>query len=185
MGRKFGSRWVFRGLDFEVTTGQVLAVLGPNGCGKSTLLKTIAGLALATEGTVETSLDPYSEIGYCSLENSVFPVLTASEHLDWAARSRGVPSRPEELLALVGLDDAGSKVAGEFSSGMKMRLKLALSLQPNPKLLILDEPTASLDELGREAIERIVKRQAEQGAVLFATNDQAERRWATHELILG
>lgn len=185
IGRRFGPRWIFRGIEFELAKGDSLCVLGANGSGKSTLLRILAGLLSATEGSVDPKpCDSRATLGYASLDLALYQQLTAQEHLELAARLRGLPSPRFELLDTVGLSDVGGKPAGLFSSGMRARLKLALAIQHEPPVLLLDEPSAPLDESGREIVSRIVAEQRERGAVVIATNDQSDRRYATHELEL-
>ena len=81
MGKRYGSRWLFRNLDLDVQPGDCLVVLGTNGAGKSTLLKILAGLQPASEGTVQRPSDPRNQLGFSSLDQSVYPVLTFREHL--------------------------------------------------------------------------------------------------------
>lgn len=165
--------------------GQVLAVIGPNGCGKSTLLKVVAGIHSATEGSVHGFPgDPRLVMGYAGLDLAMYPGLTGDEHLKLAGTLRGVEDRSEELLARVRLSDTAGKPVGQYSSGMRARLKLALAIQARPPILLLDEPSASLDAPGRALVESIILEQRERGIVLLATNDPAEKEWATHELAL-
>lgn len=185
LGRRFGARWIFRGIEFELAKGDALCVLGANGSGKSTLLRILAGLMSASEGSVDPKpCDSRGVIGYAALELSLYHHLNASEHLELAARLRGLGSPRVELLDTVGLVEVGEKPTGQFSSGMRARLKLALALQHKPPVLLLDEPSASLDESGRELVGRIVEEQKTTGAVVIATNFQGDRRYATHELEL-
>jgi heme exporter protein A len=186
LGKRFGSRWIFRGLGFSLAAGDGLVVLGANGSGKSTLLRVLIGLAAPSEGSVVLpGPDQRQTVGYSALESSVYPYLTAEEHLQTAAQLRGVPARERELLALVGLSDAADRQARHLSTGMRGRLKLALAVQAEPDLLVLDEPGAALDEAGRDLLETICAAQLERGALVLATNDERERRLATHELRLG
>jgi ABC-type multidrug transport system ATPase subunit len=189
LGKRFGSRWIFRGLSFGVAPGQSLLLLGANGSGKSTLLKVLAGLLPPSEGEVRPpDGDPRQAIAYAGLDQSLYPQLTCIEHLEIAARLRGMGSdapAPEKLLATVGLEDAARKPAAELSSGMRARLKLALALQPGPGLLLLDEPGASLDEQGRVLVRELCREQRKRGALVIATNDPAERELGTHEILLG
>lgn len=181
LGKRYGARWIFRGLEFQVAAGQCLAVVGRNGIGKSTLLKVVVGLVAPSHGRVSCHRD----IGYAAIDLALYPQLTAREHLDFAARLRGVNSHTDKLLTDVGLTDASDVATGLFSTGMRARLKLALALQHSPGLLVLDEPTAALDETGRVLVESTLARHiAEGGAALIATNDANDRRMATHVIEL-
>jgi ABC-type multidrug transport system ATPase subunit len=123
-------------------------------------------------------------MGYAALDLALWPHLTAREHMALAAELRGVPFEAESLHA-VGLEGAADKLVGQFSTGMRSRLKLALAVQDSPAILMLDEPSASLDEEGRDLVDRLVTLQRGHGAVVVATNDTSDRRHATHELELG
>lgn len=181
LGRRFGERWVFRRIELELERGQVLTITGPNGCGKSTLLKVLTGLLPANEGTVSWA----ASWGLAALDAQLYPQLTAIEHLQFVRQLRPGKHSPFDLLTKVGLADAANRPAGQMSSGMKARLKLALALQHDPVVLVLDEPTASLDDSGREIVAAIVAAQLQTGAVVIATNDAFDRRMATHELSLA
>jgi ABC-type multidrug transport system ATPase subunit len=183
LGKRYGDRWIFRRLSFVIQRGQVLTILGPNGAGKSTLLSVIAGLAPKSEGSIESP--PLAGIGYAALAGELYADLTVAEHLQLTGDLRGCPHRTEELLTGVGLNYAKEFPAGTLSSGMRGRLKLAIATQAEPSLLILDEPSAGLDEEGRAVVRNIVANQVARGAVLLATNDPEERKLATHELELA
>ena len=186
LGKRFGGRWLFRGVSFELPKGDALVVSGANGSGKYTLLRTLAGLVHPTEGSVcLPEGDPRRTLGMAAIEAGLYPTLTPAEHLDFAARARGCEARTDELLAQVGLPHAAGVLAAKLSTGMRARLRLALALQARPAVLLLDEPGAGLDEEGRALVEAIAREQRERGALILATNDPAERRLATHELRLG
>src|SRR5579862_3993374 len=170
LGKRFTDRWIFRGINFELAVGQVLAVVGPNGCGKSTLLGIVAGLVQPTEGVVNLS----SNFGYAALAGELYADLTVVEHLELTADLRCCESRTDELLALVGLSAAAAYPARTLSSGMRARLKLAIATQERPPLLILDEPSAGLDRQGIAVLAEVIERQKNTGAVLLATNDPEE-----------
>lgn len=184
LGKQFGSRWVLRDLSFTLGQGDRLAVLGHNGSGKSTLLKIIAGLLSPSRGSAKFHGDPRTMLGYSALEQSLYPHLTVKEHLELAGALRGCDARADELLAFVGLPKAAERRAIELSTGMKARLKMAMAIQAKPRILILDEPGASLDEHGRDLVDRIAHEQSTRGCLLFASNDPAERRLANLELQL-
>ncbi len=185
LGKKYGGRWIFRELSFELGVGDRLVILGRNGAGKSTLLRTIAGLTSRTEGTVMLPEgDSRCTLGLCALEQSVYGQLTVAEHLQLTADLRGCPARIDELLEKVNLDYARSRPASQLSTGMKARMKMAMAIQANPAALLLDEPGAGLDEEGRMLIDQITAEQATRGCLIVATNDPLERRLANLELQL-
>lgn len=181
LGRRFGSRWIFRHLEFALGTGDVLAITGANGSGKSTLLKVLVGLIPATEGDVSRK----APLGLAALDAQLYPQLSPLEHLAFVRSMSPGRREPAALLDLVGLTPAADRPAGLLSSGMKARVKLAMALQHDPAVLLLDEPTASLDESGRHLVGRVVEEQRAIGAVILATNDPLDRQWATHELHLA
>jgi heme exporter protein A len=178
LGKRFGPRWLFRGVEIDLQKGDCLAVTGRNGSGKSTLLKCLVGLAPLSEGSVRIEGD----FGYSSLDLSVYPALSAVEHLELSADLRGCDARSQELLEYVGLTAAANQMASEFSTGMRARLKLAVALQSNPAVLVLDEPGASLDEAGRNLLSAVIEDQKSRGACLLATNESFELSFATHRL---
>lgn len=181
LGKRFDSGWIIRELSLTLEKGDVLAVLGKNGCGKSTLLKMIAGLLPPSTGKVHRP----NTIGYSALDGSLYSELSPVEHFELAAKLRKVEPRTDELLARIGLEYAKNRACGRLSSGMRTRVKLALAIQHQPELLILDEPAASLDEHGREFVRTIVEEQRERGVLLIATNEGFERSLATLELDLS
>lgn len=129
--------------------------------------------------------DPRHSLGLCALEQAVYGQLTVAEHLKLTADLRGCPALVDELLEKVQLTYASKMPASHLSTGMKARLKLAMAIQPMPKILLLDEPGAGLDEEGRALIDLITSEQAQRGCLIVATNDPAERRLASHELKLA
>ena len=186
LGKRYGASWVFRRVEFKLKGGDCLLVTGPNGSGKSTLLKLVAGLEAPTEGRITTQLgDCRTSLGYASPHLRPYPALTGREHLELSGRLRGEECESGKLLAMVGLAEAADKPTGAYSDGMRSRLRLALAIQTSPKLLLLDEPGAGLDEEGRRLVERIVSEQRERGCVIVATNDPSERRFGEFEIKLG
>lgn len=184
LGKRYGRRWLFRNLDLKVEPGECLVILGQNGSGKSTLLKVLAGVIPATEGTCYRGEDKRVTFGYAALDQPVYPVLTVAEHLQLAAELRGCPARVDELLAEVELAYAADVAGSHLSTGMRARLKFALAVQAEPQAVLLDEPSAGLDERGRHVVDRIVESRRDRTAFVLATNDPLERRFATHELSL-
>ncbi len=185
LGKRYGSRWLFRDLTFDLGIGDRLIVLGQNGAGKSTLLKIVAGLLPPSSGRARFEGDPRTTLGMATLDMSLYPALTVREHLEFSGRLRSCPDRSDELLERIGLQDASELATSQISTGMRARVKLAMAIQANPTILVLDEPGAGLDEKGRQLVAEIVKEQAQRGCLLLATNDPLERRLGTHELDLA
>lgn len=154
-----GATEALRRVSFEVPKGQALVLLGPNSSGKTTTLKLISTMLLPDEGTVaicgaDTQRDGGAvrrKVGFAvANERSFFPRLTARENLDFFAVLEDVSkaerrARIEEKLRLTGLTEAADTLAMKFSSGMYQRLGVARALLKNPEILLLDEPTRSLD----------------------------------------
>ncbi|HEY8383741.1 MAG TPA: ABC transporter ATP-binding protein [Microvirga sp.] len=146
------------GLDLDIRAGEFVSLLGPSGCGKSTALRIIAGLADATGGRVEwpgaAGDDHRGDIGFVFQEPTLMPWANAADNVWLPLRLRGVSRRQaqeriDESLALVGLSGFHQSYPRELSGGMKMRVSIARALSLRPKLLLMDEPFAALDEITR------------------------------------
>lgn len=180
LGKKYGSRWIFRGVEMSVQAGHVLAITGRNGRGKSTLLKTLAGLIEPAEGWIERT----DMMGYSALDLHLYPQMTPIEHLQFACSMRSVKF-DEEILDYVGMKEERSRQCGVLSTGQRARAKLALAIHHEPELLFLDEPTAALDDAGRAIVGKILADQKLRGGAVMATNDPLDLEHATHELRLA
>lgn len=176
LGKRFGSRWLFSGIDVQLQQGDRLAIIGSNGSGKSTLIKILAGLMEPTDGTFTLP-----NFGYAALDQQLYSQLTVTEHLELASKLLNVECDPH-LLERVELDYAANYPAKILSTGMRSRLKFALAMLGTPKLLLLDEPGAGLDDAGRHLVKNLFT--SPDQTVIFATNDPAERRLANLELQL-
>lgn len=180
-------------VDLQVEQGEFFGLLGQNGAGKSTLFRILAGLVLPDAGEVKLSGMPLLEGGrlcreliapVIPSERSLFWRLSATDNLRlYASLHRMAPptidDRIEQVLGVVGLDSAGSKQVGLFSSGMRQRLLIARALLPQPKILLLDEPTRSLDPVSARDFRRFLREEIgeRQGCtVLLATHDHEEVR---------
>lgn len=146
-----------RHLDLTVAEGEFLSLLGPSGCGKSTALRLIAGLAGLTAGAIER---PWAEggrgdqIGFVFQEPTLMPWATVAANIQVPLTLLRVPrdqaaARVREAIGLVGLDGFERAYPRELSGGMKMRVSIARALVTRPRLLLMDEPFASLDEITR------------------------------------
>ncbi len=150
-----------RGMNMEVEQGAFVSLLGPSGCGKSTLLKIIAGLANQTSGQIVwPGLDgegpgrPEGEISFVFQEPTLMQWASVFDNvwlpLRLKGQSRSAARQPvDEALAMVGLSEFANSYPRELSSGMKMRVSIARALVTRPKLMLMDEPFAALDEITR------------------------------------
>ena len=185
LGKKYGNRWILRNLNFTLAQGDCLIVTGNNGSGKSTLLKVLSGLERPSAGTLKTDIGDYrTELSYCALDQATFANLTVTEHLELAAKVRGIKSDDKTLILECGLEEHKDVQSQYLSSGLRSRLKIALAIQTNPKILLWDEPGVALDGAGKSLIERVIQEQKQRGLLVLATNDPDERRFGTHELDL-
>jgi ABC-type multidrug transport system ATPase subunit len=185
LGRRYGERDVLSGVDLELAAGEVLGLIGPNGGGKSTLLLLMSGLVKPTSGTVSIDGVPCHQlaiaqsgaVGLITAEPGIYPLLTGRENLEFFGGLYGLSAADTEARArpLVDrLDLAGAldRRTAEWSSGMRQKLSLARALVMNPRVLLLDEPTANLDPIASRAIHEAIRAEADRGvAVVLATHD--------------
>ena len=180
--KRYESRLVLRDLSFEVAPGACVAVVGPNGAGKSTLLRLVAGLLAPSRG--EIFWKDGSTRGVCALAAPDAPVyreLTCLENLRFF--SGGAPnSALENHLANWSLAARRDDLAGELSSGLRARLGLAVASWFEAPILLLDEPSANLDEGGRALVESLIAAQRARGVTLLATNDARDLAWCDDEV---
>src|SRR5216110_380966 len=169
--------WAVDGVTFDLQAGQAFGLLGPNGAGKTSVVKMIAGLLRPDTGTVSLfGSDPGNAVARKDLgfspEDPDFPkFLRASEVLDYFASLLGLDQaerrrRIPETLAFAGLE-AERRQIRQYSKGMKQRLGIAQAILGRPKLLILDEPTADLDPLGRRDVRALIERLKQSGVAIL------------------
>jgi NitT/TauT family transport system ATP-binding protein len=155
VGKRFpGGTEALSGLDLAVAPGDFLSLLGPSGCGKSTVLRLIAGLAEPTSGAVLRHLPEPRAMGFVFQEPTLMPWATVERNIGLPLRLRGVPRaeirrRAGEMIERLGLQGFARAYPRELSGGMRMRVSIARALAPRPRLLLLDEPFAALDEITR------------------------------------
>ncbi len=201
LAKRFESRKVFSGIEFDCRTPDVLALVGYNGSGKSTLIKTLLGEFRPTRGTVrfsrnikngdEVSMnedDIRRSSALVSPYLNLYDGLTGEENLVFLATVGGYSitgKRTNELLELVGLANRGVDLVEAYSSGMKQRLKYAAALLNDPLFLFLDEPTANLDDDGKRIVFDLIERQRQHSLIVIATNEAEDKRCATQFCKLG
>ncbi len=186
--RAFERQPVLRGIDLDLSEGEIVCLLGPSGCGKTTLLRIIAGLESADSG--DLLLDDQSilhqpvhtrDFGLMFQDFALFPHLNVLQNVEFGLRMKQISrenrrARAREVLELVGLSGFERRDVSPLSGGERQRVALARSLAPNPRLLMLDEPLGSLDAALRERLvvdlRQIIKRVGL--TALYVTHDQHE-----------
>ena len=191
LGKRFGDREAVRDVSFEVARGELLAIIGPNGAGKTTLLSMLAGIRKPDSGTVEQR-GPNAErrIGWVPQNTAVYAKLTVAQNLRLFARLEKVADLDaivDRMLEQTALTERADDELGSLSGGNRQRVNIAVGLLGDPPVLLLDEPSASLDPRQRQRLWGFITGLTEQGtSVVFATHDIAEaERHADRVLVLA
>jgi ABC-2 type transport system ATP-binding protein len=175
-----------RGLSLDIPAGHVYGLLGPNGSGKSTTLKILLGLVTPTSGTSEifglssSEVKSRTDVGFLPENPYFYKFLTGAETISFHGKlcgmgGRSLRERVTELLKLVGLQDAGDRRISGYSKGMLQRIGLAQAMVHDPRLLILDEPTAGVDPAGSRQIRDLILRLKERGKTVLLTSHLLEQ----------
>ncbi len=186
---------IIQSLSTDIAPGEFVSIIGPSGCGKSTLLKLVAGLTPLTAGTIE--LDDQSpaaarqNLAFIFQDPTLLPWRTVRANIALPLELAGTP-KPEtnrivgEQLALVGLTQVANHYPRQLSGGMKMRVSIARALASNPRVLLLDEPFAALDEISRDRLneELLRLRQLHSWTVLFVTHSVAEAVFLSDRILV-
>ena len=169
------------GIDFDVKRGEVFGLLGPNGSGKSTTVKMLLGLLYPSGGRISVfghsprHVQSKSRIGYLPEESYLYRYLNSEETVDFFGSLFHIDSkerrvRAEQLIEMVGLENARRRHVGEFSKGMQRRIGLAQALINDPDLIVLDEPTSGLDPIGCREIKDLILTLAERGKTVILSS---------------
>ena len=172
IARRYGDVEALAPTDFELVPGESVALVGPNGAGKSTLLAILAGALEPSEGSVEA----HARIGWVPQRPAHYARLSARENLELFARLEGEREPAAAAASLVArFELPADRPSGELSVGNRQRLNVALSLLGDPRVLLLDEPTAPLDPDQRRRVWELVSTwRGEGGAICFATQNLEE-----------
>ena len=191
LARSFGSFEAVRGISLEIPAGETFGLLGPNGAGKTTTLSMLATLLTPTRGdvlvfgasAVSNPAEVRRRVGLAPQQISLYPTLTGQENLEFFAKLYGLAvavrrQRVEQMLELVGLAPRRDDAVRTYSGGMQRRLNLACSMIHEPRLLLLDEPTAGVDPQARENLFEVIRQIASAGTTIIYTThyiEEAER----------
>ena len=194
-GKRFNREWIFRHCSYEFHSGKSYAITGPNGSGKSTLLQVIAGAILHNEGTIEftdgqrttDNEQHYTYISIAAPYLELIEEMTAKEMLQFHSTFKPLIQSLsiEEMLKIVGLENAINKQLRYFSSGMKQRLKLAQAFFSNTSILLLDEPTTNLDADGIALYQTLISQYTTDKLVIVSSNVKQEYDFCEEVIEIG
>jgi NitT/TauT family transport system ATP-binding protein len=196
VGKSFGAAMaVLEGVDLSVERGEFVSIIGPSGCGKSTLLKLVAGLSPCTSGEISVNgMKPKNArelVSFVFQDPNLLPWRDVESNVALALELEGrgreeTAATVQKLLALVGLFDVGKHFPRELSGGMKMRVSIARALATRPRLLLMDEPFAALDEISRDRMnEELLRLREEQNwTVMFVTHSVAEAIFLSSRVVI-
>jgi NitT/TauT family transport system ATP-binding protein len=196
VSKQYGNnRAVLQSIDLKVVRQEFISIIGPSGCGKSTILKLIAGLTAPTAGTIRvdgmTPQNARETISFVFQDATLLPWRTVTENIGLGLELEHVPSDRREkeiaaLLELVGLKHVARAYPRELSGGMRMRVSIARALATNPRLMLLDEPFAALDEMSRDRLnEEILRLRAEQNwTAVFVTHSVSEAVFLSDRIVV-
>ena len=178
LSKKYGDRMALSHANFEVPMGSICGFVGPNGSGKTTTIRMLLGLIKPTTGSGHVLGESITEpekylpnVGAMIEGPAFYPALTGAQNLAVLAKLGGFDTNKiQELLELVDLGDRGNSKYKTYSLGMKQRLGIAASLLPNPKLLVLDEPTNGLDPAGIQEVRNLLRKLADAGTTVFVSS---------------
>jgi ABC-2 type transport system ATP-binding protein len=188
LSKAYGPRRALQDVSFSATSGQLVAIIGPNGAGKTTLLQILAGALAPSTGSV--SLDR-RDVGWVPQQPAIYSKLSVRENLRLFARLEKVPdvaATVDRMLDQAGLADRAGDAVGTLSGGNQQRVNVAVGLLGDPAVLLLDEPSASLDPRQRERLWEFVSALARDGGttVVYSTHNVAEaERYADRLLVLA
>lgn len=184
-----------KSLSFEISQGEVLAIIGPSGCGKTTTLQILAGLEAPTSGYVSLSGSPLTSPSphcvFISQEPALFPWLTAQKNVEFPLRLRGFGKeerkrRAKEIIHRVGLTHFADAFPHQLSSGMQQRIALACSLVTDPQVVLMDEPFGALDAQTRFLMQKVLLHlwQITQKTIVLVTHQIEEALFLADRILI-
>ncbi|MEY3377421.1 MAG: hypothetical protein RLZZ328_446 [Bacteroidota bacterium] len=189
-GKRFNKDWIFQSLNVAFEQGQHYALIGNNGSGKSTLLQILSGYTTLSKGSIEwnnaDSQTAYDQISIAAPYLELVEELTTIEHFKFHATFKSLVDTLsiQEMIQLIGLENATHKQIRYFSSGMKQRLKLALAIFSTSPILLLDEPCSNLDKEGYALYKELIQKYAMHKLIIVGSNDPEEYTFCTQQINL-
>jgi ABC-type multidrug transport system ATPase subunit len=189
-GKRFNKDWIFQSLNVAFEQGQHYALIGNNGSGKSTLLQILSGYTTLSKGSIEwnnaDSQTAYDQISIAAPYLELVEELTTIEHFKFHATFKFLVDTLsiQEMIQLIGLENATHKQIRYFSSGMKQRLKLALAIFSTSPILLLDEPCSNLDKEGYALYKELIQKYAMHKLIIVGSNDPEEYAFCTQQINL-
>jgi ABC-type multidrug transport system ATPase subunit len=193
-GKRYNKEWIFKDFSYEFADGIAYAITGPNGSGKSTLLQCLAGATHLSKGSIQyylkekeiTADKTFLHLSFAAPYLELLEELTLEEMLNFHQKFKpfygGITNK--EAAHIVGLATSMQKQIGNFSSGMKQRLKLALAFFSNTQLLLLDEPTANLDAKGVALYQDLILEYRNNRTTIISSNDKEEYNFCKEVIII-
>jgi heme exporter protein A len=196
VAKNFGTHRIFNDINFEVQSGQSIAITGSNGSGKTTLIRILCGLIRANSGKIEyqnnhktiPEEEIYHHIGLVGPYLELYEELSAYENMKFFAkmkRIKGFDQIIHSLLKRVRLEGRENDPVKNYSSGMRQRLKYVFALLNQPEVLFLDEPTSNLDSEGIETVYQIMEEQKQDKILIVATNDSADLKYGDRQIAIS
>lgn len=188
LGKKFDRHWVFKDINFDINAGEKWAVIGPNGSGKSTLLKIITGSTTASSGILNYSLQNgeidaeefIQQIAFSAPYVELPEEFSLVELLEFHSTFKKPVISLDEMIVRIGYPNDAHKLIGQYSSGMKQRVRLALDFYFDSVLLALDEPTSNLDERGINWYKNELSEFTQNKSVIISSNQRYEYEICKH-----
>lgn len=192
IGRRFNREWIFKGVNYSFKSGESYAILGINGSGKSTFLQVISGSLSPsigsinyTKNNVELSVESiFEELSIAAPYLELIEEFTLTEVLNFhfQFKNRIDNLNNKDLIALLDMESSKNKELKYFSSGMKQRVKLVLAFCSSTSILLLDEPTANLDEQGINWYKELVNKFSNNRLVIVCSNQSHEYEFCKHQI---
>jgi len=184
-GKRYNRDWIFRNINYEFTSDHAYVILGANGSGKSTLLQLLAGNIMPSEGTVSyqdntkkviDNENIYQQLSFASPYLELFEEYTLKESVELHSKFKKFRNDMgvKEVIAAMELESSIDKALKNFSSGMKQRVRLALAILSDTRLLLLDEPASNLDPTAIEWYQQLVKEHSNNRLIVVCSNQQKE-----------